>query len=125
VVKVGVLCLVYTEGHDSPAVQRRLLESTDPSTPVAAAPPYNPIFRPDAFFFWYVPVSNSVAYIEWSRLHGLAPTRLEADARVWRDRPPRFVYVPEDEPSWAPYGFAEHRSAYRPTDMPGLWELAR
>jgi hypothetical protein len=125
VVKVGVLCLVYTEGHDSPAVQRRLLESTDPSAPVAAAPPYNPIFRPDAFFFWYVPVSNSVAYIEWCRLHRVPPTRLEADARVWRDRPPRFVYAPEDEPSWAPYGFAEHQSAYRTTDVPGLWELAR
>jgi 4-amino-4-deoxy-L-arabinose transferase-like glycosyltransferase len=123
VVKVCILCLVYTEGHGSEGVQRQLLQRTQPGDAVAAAPPYNPIFRPDAFFFWYVPESNSIAYLEFCRRRGLEPTRIEEDRRIWRERPPRFVYVPEDEPSWAPFEFAQHRSAYRMTDVPGLWEL--
>jgi hypothetical protein len=32
------------------------------------------------------------------------------------------VYLPADEPSWAPVGFDAHRSEYRQTDVPGLFE---
>ena len=123
VVKVWVLCFVYTEGKGAEAVQQRLLRDAPPSTPLAVSPPYNPIFRPDAFFFWYIPQAFVTSYLDWCRSHGVAPLKVDEDRRAWRDRPPRFVYVPKDEPDWAPFEFAEHRRAYLETDVPGLFEL--
>jgi 4-amino-4-deoxy-L-arabinose transferase-like glycosyltransferase len=122
-VKVYVLCFVYTEAPGSEVVQRRLLAESAPGTPLAVAPPYNPIFRPNAFFFWYNPESFVAAYLDWCRLHGVPPRKVDDDRRAWRDRPPAFVYLPEDEPTWAPFEFAQHRSAYVETDLPGLWKL--
>jgi 4-amino-4-deoxy-L-arabinose transferase-like glycosyltransferase len=123
VAKVCVLLVVLTEGPAAEGVQRRLLAETQPSTALAVPPPYNPIFRPNAFFFWFNPEYFATAYLELCRLRGEPPTRVDADRRVWREHPPRFVYVPEDEPSWAPFEFAQHRSAYVETDVRGLWEL--
>ncbi len=124
VAKVSVLCLVYTEGPGAEVVQRRLLAATEPGTRLAVPPPYNPIFRPDAFYFWFNPEYFATAYLAWCQLHGEPPRRVEQDRRAWTEHPPRFVYVPEGEPSWAPFEFAQHRSAYVETDLNGLWELA-
>jgi 4-amino-4-deoxy-L-arabinose transferase-like glycosyltransferase len=121
--KVWVLCFVYTEGRGAEAVQQKLLREAPPSTPLAVSPPYNPIFRPDAFFFWYIPQAFVTSYLEWCRTHGVVPKKVEDDRRAWRERPPRFVYVPKDEPDWAPFEFAAHRPAYLETDVPGLFEL--
>jgi 4-amino-4-deoxy-L-arabinose transferase-like glycosyltransferase len=124
VAKVCVLCLVYDEGRGAEVVQRRLLAETEPSMRLAVAPPYNPIFRPNAFFFWFNPEYFATAYLDWCRLHGLPPRKVDEDRRAWTEHPPSFVYVPRDEPSWAPFEFGQHRSAYLETDVPGLWELA-
>ena len=124
VAKVGVLCLFYNEGEGAEAVQQRLLADTEPSTRVAVPPPSNPIFRPDAFFFWFNSEYFATAYLDWCQLNGAPPTRVEGDRRVWREHPPRFVYVPKGEPSWAPFEFAQHRRDYVETDVPGLWELS-
>jgi 4-amino-4-deoxy-L-arabinose transferase-like glycosyltransferase len=124
VAKVCVLLVVLDEGPAAEAVQRRLLADTALSTPLAVPPPYNPIFRPNAFFFWFNPEYFATAYLELCRLRGEPPRRVEDDRRVWRDHPPIFVYVPEDEPSWAPFEFAQHRGAYFETDLKGLWKLA-
>ena len=94
------------------------------STRVAVPPPSNPIFRPDAFFFWFNSEYFATAYLDWCQLNGAPPTRVEGDRRVWREHPPRFVYVPKGEPSWAPFEFAQHRRDYVETDVPGLWELS-
>lgn len=124
VLKVGVLCLVYTEGKGADLVQRRLLTATEPSTPVAVSPPYNPIFRPNAFFFWYIPEGFARSYLEWCRLHREIPRRVDADRRVWQERPPAFLYAPKGEPTWVPFEFELHRDAYVETDVPGLYRLA-
>ncbi len=124
VVKVGVLSLVYTEGRNAPSIQQLLLASTRPSDPLAVPPPYNPIFRPNAFFFWVVSESFPIAYLECCRRYGCPPGKVDQDRRAWHQRPPIYVYVPEDEPSWAPFEFAQHRGRYRLTNVPGLWQLA-
>ena len=121
--KVGVLCLVYTENPGAELVQKRLLEASSPGTPLAVPPPYNPLFRPNAFYFWFNPQYFVAAYLEWCALHGEPPLEVERDRRAWRERPPQFVYVPKDEPTWAPYDFASHQAQYGQTDIPGLWEL--
>ena len=124
VAKVYVLCLVYTESPGAQAVQRRVLAQTQPSTPVAVPPPYNPLFRPNAFYFWLIPGSFVPAYLDWCRLHAARPRQVDEDRRVWRERPPRLVYVASEEPRWTPFEFSLHRSAYVPTDVEGLWRLA-
>jgi 4-amino-4-deoxy-L-arabinose transferase-like glycosyltransferase len=124
VAKVCVLLVVLDEGPEAEGVQRRLLADTVPTTTLGVPPPYNPIFRPNAFFFWFNPEYFATAYLELCRLRGEPPKHVEEDRRVWRDAPPRFVYVPADEPSWAPFEFAQHRSAYVETDIQGLWKLA-
>ncbi|MGO9828777.1 MAG: hypothetical protein ACLPJH_01455 [Myxococcaceae bacterium] len=124
VAKVYVLCFVYSESPGAEVVQRRLLAETEPSTPIAVPPPYNPIFRPNAFFFWFNAESFVRAYLDWCRLQGAPPSRVEEDRRAWREHPPKFVYVVSDEPSWTPFEFSLHRSAYLQTDLAGLWELA-
>lgn len=123
VAKVGVLCFVYTENPGAALVQKRLLAETAKGTAVAVPPPYNPVFRPDAFYFWFNAEYFVPAYLEWCALHGVQPRPVEADRRVWQQHPPPFVFVPEDEPSWGPFEFAQHRAAYAPTDVPGLWQL--
>lgn len=125
VVKVCILCSVYTEGKGADVVQRRLLTATEPSTPLAVSPPDNPIFRPNAFFFWYIPEGFARSYLEWCRLHGEVPWRVDADRRVWQQRPPAYVYVPKGEPTWVPFEFSLHRDAYVETDLPGLYRLAQ
>ena len=120
IAKLGVLCFTYDEGHGNFRVQQRILAMTGPADPVAAAPPYNPIFRRDSFFFWYVPVNNAQAYAELCRRTACPPGKLEHDAAAWRTDPPTVVYLPADEPSWAPVGFDSHRAEYRQTDVPGL-----
>ncbi len=124
VAKVSVLCFLYTESPGAEGVQRRLLAETEPTTPIAVPPPYNPIFRPNAFFFWFNAQRFVSAYLDWCRLHGEPPRRVEEDRRAWKDRPPKFVYVVSDEPSWTPFEFSLHRSAFVETDLAGLWELA-
>ncbi len=124
VAKVYVLCLVYTESPGAGVVQARVLAETGPSTPIAVPPPYNPIFRPNAFYFWLIPESFVPAYLDWCRLHGQRPSRVEEDRRAWKLRPPRFVYMAREEASWTPFEFNLHRSAYIPTDVEGLWTLA-
>lgn len=123
VAKVGVLCLLYTENPGAEVVQRRLLEASSAGTPLAVPPPYNPIFRPNAFYFWFNPQYFVAAYLDWCALHGVPPVEVERDRRAWRERPPQFVYVPKDEPTWAPYDFDSHQQHYGQTDVPGLWEL--
>jgi 4-amino-4-deoxy-L-arabinose transferase-like glycosyltransferase len=122
VAKVAVMCVVYTEGHHSKAIQELLLARAKPSDPIAVPPPYHPIFRQDAFFFWYVPVNNSIAYLELCKEHPCPADRIEQERQAWERRPPRFVYIPVDEPTWAPFEFDKHRTAYRRTDIEGLWE---
>jgi hypothetical protein len=122
IAKLGVLCFTYDEGHGNYQVQRRILAMTGPSDPVAAAPPYHPIFRRDSFFFWYVPVNNAQAYAEVCRRTACPPGKVEHDLQAWRADPPAAVYLPPDEPSWAPVGFDAHRAEYRQTDLPGLFE---
>jgi 4-amino-4-deoxy-L-arabinose transferase-like glycosyltransferase len=124
VAKVGVLCVLYTENPGAESVQAALLRDTQPGTRVAVPPPYNPVFRPNAFYFWFNPEYFVAAYLEWCELHGEAPRKVEDDRRAWQERPPQFVYVPEGEPTWAPFEFAQHRSAYARTSVPGLWKLA-
>jgi hypothetical protein len=124
VVKVGVLSVVYTEGHNSSSLQQLLLANTRPSDPLAVPPPYNPIFRPNAFFFWFVSDGFSIAYLECCRRYGCPPGKVDQDRRAWDQRPPVYVYSPADEPGWAPFEFAKHRGQYRPTNVPGLWQLA-
>jgi hypothetical protein len=121
VAKVGVLCFTYDEGHGNYRVQERILAMTAPSDPVAAPPPYHPIFRRDSFFFWYVPVNNAQAYAELCRQRPCPPGKLEHDRAAWREDPPAVVYLPSDEPTWAAVGFEAHRAEYAETDVPGLW----
>ena len=121
VAKVGVLCFTYDEGHGNFRVQERILAMTARTEAVAAPPPYHPIFRRDSFFFWYVPVNNAQAYAELCRLRPCPPGKLEHDLAAWREDPPAVVYLPPDEPSWAPVGFEAHRAEYAETDVPGLW----
>jgi len=123
VAKVGVLCFTYDEGHGNVRIEERILAATGPGDRVAAAPPYNPIFRRDSFFFWYVPVNNAQAYLDCCRRHGCPPGKVDRDRRAWLTDPPALVYLPADEPSWAPVDFDAHRAEYRETDVPGL--LAR
>lgn len=122
IAKLAVICTFYTEGHNAMAVQDRLLAQTKPSDPIAVPPPYHPIFRPDAFFFWYVPVNNSIAYLELCQAHPCPSDRVEQERRAWDERPPRFIFTPSDERTWAPFEFDLHRAAYRRTDIEGLWE---
>ena len=124
VVKLGVLSLVYTEGGDSRSVQELLLARTRPTDPVAAPPPYNPIFRPNAFFFWYNSEILSTAYLECCRRHGCPLGRVDEDRRAWQQGAPVYVYQPPDEPGWTQFEFAEHQARYRQTEVPGLWRLA-
>jgi 4-amino-4-deoxy-L-arabinose transferase-like glycosyltransferase len=121
VVKVAAMCFTYDEGHGNIAIEERILALTGPAEPVATAPPYHPIFRRDSFFFWYVPLNNAQAYLECCRRFGCPPGKVEHDLAAWRTDPPAAVYLPADEPTWAPVGFAAYRSAYRPTDVPGLF----
>jgi hypothetical protein len=123
VAKVGLLCLVYTEGEGAEAIQEELLRLAPPGTPLAVAPPHNPLFRPNAFFFWFNPEYFVAAYLDWCQLHGVAPREVERDRQAWETRPPVFVYWPKNEPSWAPFEFALHQAAYASTDTPGLWRL--
>jgi hypothetical protein len=116
------MCFTYDEGHGNFRVQQRILSMTGRSDPVAAAPPYNPIFRRDSFFFWYVPLNNAQAFAELCRRTACPAGKLEHDAAAWRTDPPAVVYLPADEPSWAPVGFDAHRAEYRQTDLPGLFE---
>jgi hypothetical protein len=121
VAKVGVMCFTYDEGHGNVAIEERVLALTSPGDPVAAAPPYHPIFRRDSFFFWYVPVNNAQAYLECCRRFGCPPGKVEHDLAAWRADPPQVVYLPPDEPTWAPVGFNGYQGEYRPTDVPGLF----
>ena len=82
-VKVGVMSLVYTEGGRSAEVQQRLLAVTGPGDPLAVTPPYHPIFRRDAFFFWYVPQYNVVAYLACCREVGCPQGKVGRDLRAW------------------------------------------
>jgi 4-amino-4-deoxy-L-arabinose transferase-like glycosyltransferase len=118
--KLGVLCFTYDEGHGNYGVQQRILAMTGPADPVAVPPPYHPIFRRDSFFFWYVPVNNAQAYAELCRRGPCPAGKLEHDLAAWRDDPPAAVYLPEDEPTWAPVGFEAHRAEYLETGLPGL-----
>jgi hypothetical protein len=120
--KVAVMAFVYDEGGDSAEVQRKLLAATDPTDLVAVPPPYHPIFRRDAFFFWYVPQNNAVAYLACCREEKCPPGKVDRDLRAWTGAPPRFVYTPAGEPSWAAYGFADHRLEYRSDPGGQLWE---
>jgi 4-amino-4-deoxy-L-arabinose transferase-like glycosyltransferase len=121
IAKVGVLSFAYDEGHGNLRVQERILAATGPVDRVAAPPPYNPIFRRDSFFFWYVPVNNAHAYLETCRRWRCPGGKVDHDLQAWRTDPPALVYLPADEPTWAPVGFDAHRAEYRETDVPGLW----
>jgi hypothetical protein len=121
IAKVDVLCFTYDEGHGNVAIEERILALTEPTDPVAASPPYHPIFRRDSFFFWYVPLNNAQAYLECCRRFGCPPGKVEHDLAAWRTDPPAVVYLPADEPTWAPVGFTAYRTRYRPTDVPGLF----
>jgi len=122
IVKVAAVCWTYTEGHDAWAIQQRVLAQTARAERVAVPPPYHPIFRRDAFFFWYVPVINSMAYAEFCQRQVCPADILDWDRETWRRGPPRIVYAPPDEPTWAPFEFERHRALYRRSDVDGLWE---
>ena len=68
-------------------------------------------------------MNNAQAYLDCCRRHGCPPGKVDRDRRAWLTDPPALVYLPADEPSWAPVDFDAHRAEYRETDVPGL--LAR
>jgi hypothetical protein len=118
--KTAVLGAFYTEVPDAPAVQTAALASTSPQDPVAIAPPYNPIFRKDAFYFWVEPGKFVPAYLECCARGPCPEGKAAADARAWSESPPVAVFAPAGEPTWRPWGWAEHRSDYREAET-GLW----
>jgi len=123
IAKLCVLCLFYDENRDAVEVQQRLLSATRSTDKIAVSPPYHPVFRSDAFFFWIVPTNNAVAYLDCCRAYPCPPGKVDRDRRAWQLQPPRFVYVPPGEPGWAPFEFDQHKGSYHLTSTPGLWEL--
>jgi hypothetical protein len=121
VVKTAVLSTFYTEVPDGPKVQLAALEATRPDDRVAMPPPYHPIFRKDAFFFWVAPGLLMPPYLELCTRGRCPSGRPAEDARLWTESPPRAVFSPPDEPLWSPIGWQQHRSEYLATSTPGLW----
>ena len=121
VVKTAVLSTFYTEIPDGPKVQRAALAATGPEDRVAMPPPYHPIFRKDAFFFWVVPGLLIPSYLDLCARARCPSGLVAADARAWDQSPPVTVFAPPDEPLWIPRGWDEHRSEYVATSTPGLW----
>jgi hypothetical protein len=121
VVKTAAVSTFYTEIPDAPGVQKAALAATSPAEAVAMPPPYHPIFRKDAFYFWVAAGLVMPGYLDLCA-HGPCPAgHAAADARVWADSPPRVVYAPPDEPLWSPPEWDAHRAEYAESSTPGLW----
>jgi len=119
--KVAVLSFVYDENVGSDAIRRKVLDSTTPADRVAVTPPYHPVFRRDAFFFWYGEQYNFAAYEALCRERRCPEPKSETDLRAWTVDPPRVVYCPPGHPDKTPPGFTEHEPEYR-SIAAGFWE---
>ena len=121
VAKTAVLSTFYSEIPDGPRVQQAVLAGTSPTDRVAVPPPYHPIFRKDAFYFWVAPGLVVPAYLDLCARGPCPAGHAAADARAWAESPPRVAFAPPDEPLWSPPRWDQHRSEYVASATPGLW----
>ena len=120
VIKVGILCLVYEENTGHRKVQRWVLAHSAPSDLIDVPPPYHPIFRKDAYFFWYDGQRKAAPYAEYCQKVGCPVDRLTQD----KSAPlPSLVYLSEDYPSPWPIDWERDGPRYRSTEIPGMFQL--
>jgi hypothetical protein len=112
VAKTAAMSTFYSEVPDAPAVQEAMLALSRAEDPIAAPPPYHPIFRRDAFYFWAVPGLFVPAYLQQCAREWCPEGKAAADARAWEIAPPVVVFAPPGEPTWVPWGFPAHLGEY-------------
>jgi hypothetical protein len=112
VAKTALWSTFYSEVPDASAVREAMLVLSRPEDPIAAPPPYHPIFRRDAFYFWAVPGLFVPAYLQQCAREWCPEGKAAADARAWELAPPVVVFAPPGEPTWVPWGFPAHLGEY-------------
>jgi hypothetical protein len=123
-VVLAAILLAYPPNRKEREVQDLVLAQTAPGEPVFMPPPYNPMFRRDAAYFWYNGALIGDAYAEYCRTRGECPgNKHHLDEQRWASDPPRFVYL--EEPSYQPIHWAERSRAYQATGVPRLYRVAR
>jgi hypothetical protein len=123
-VVLAVILAFHPRSGEQRRVQDEVLAATRPDEAVFLTPPFNPVFRLHAGYFWYNGDMISGAYAEYCRRSGAcAGEKLALDEALWAERPPAFVYV--EHPEYAPYRWAERAAAFERAGPPGLLRRAR
>lgn len=122
VVKVCVLCVDYDENKGHREIEAWVLAHSTPADTIHVTPPYHPIYRRDAYFFWYDGTRKAEPYAAYCRARGCATDRLEQD----RNAPlPLLVYLPDDYPQAWPVEWDRDRAAYEETEIPHMFRRKR
>ncbi|MGZ6123849.1 MAG: hypothetical protein ACXWLR_02760 [Myxococcales bacterium] len=125
-VKVMVLCLFYGENRGHDAVQAWALQHSGRADAVYMPPPYHPIFRHDALYFWFQGARMGLAWQQYCRSRSCPGDELAADRRAWKERPPALVYTPPGEKDWWPFEWNLHVGEYDSVPgIPGLFRRRR
>jgi len=125
IAKTLIFSALYRENAGHRQVQEWLLAHTRPGDTVHVPPPYHPVFRRDAGYFWFD------ASLKTSLFEQICPPWMCArvwgeDERRWESRPPVFVYLAPGERAWWPSRWSAVADRYRPdVEVPGLYRLAR
>ena len=118
-VLAGIL-LLYPGNGPQRDVQDVVLAQTAPDEPIFMPPPYNPVFRRDAGYFWYNGKLIGDAYAQYceTRQRGCAGDKRDLDDHRWQSHPPRFVYL--YDPEYYPVHWKSRSRDYEATTVPGL-----
>ena len=125
IAKTLIFSTLYRENAGHRQVQEWLLAHTRAGDTVYVPPPYHPVFRRDAGYFWF-DASLKTALLQQICPPAMCARVLGADQRGWEAQPPVFVYLPPGERAWWPARWRAVADRYRPdVDVPGLYRLPR
>lgn len=118
------LILIFTKtNHDQLLVMNKVLNETTQNDTVFMQPPFNPIYRRDAGFYWHNQGMMLEVRDSLSSISGF-PTGKD-DLKRWSENLPKFIY---DDPNTDYPMHPEFRNFlkfYEPTKIPNLYILSK
>lgn len=97
-----------------------ILRWTEKEDPIAVSPNVHPIFRKDAFFFWFCHPPVVWVYHTYCQTHPCLRNREAEDDERWERSPPKMMFVLQDLPFDIPHHAQEHLALYEKTPGEGL-----
>jgi len=114
VVEFAVVMFFVSSKSKQEKIHDIVLSKTSLDDFVAISPPYHPILRKDAAYFWFAGEKMGVVYKQYCKKFICKNNFLKIDDNRWQENPAKTVWVDPKKPNTYIYNWDKYVSRYEP-----------